>query len=159
MRRWIPPLMILLGLAALGLYFGPDIYRNLLFKRDSRQLLSAARDGDLKAVAAQLAPSQQAGIGGLLAASVPDGYHERIDSLRLTRWWRGDTTTIWAIVKLRIDEGEAAGLHQGKLRWVYDSAARRWWWDFNNSYGAPLAFSGEPDWQRLGDLIQLAEQL
>jgi len=158
-RRWIPLLMILAGLAALGTYFGPDLYRGLLFRRDCAALLEATAAGDLSQVAAQLTPTQQSGIGALITDTVPAGYEEYIESLRMTRWWRVDKTTIWAIVTVRLGNGDGLSIYQGKLRWIYDPAARRWWWDFNGSYGAPLASSGEPVWQRLGDLIQLTEQL
>lgn len=159
MRRWIPLLMIVAGLVVLGAYFGPDLYRGMLFKRDCASLLEGAAAGDLAKVVAQLAPAQQGGIGTLITSKVPDGYHEQIESLKLTRWWRADTTTIWSVVTLRYEQGEGLGLYQGKLRWVYDPAARRWWWDFGGSYAAPYNPSGEPEWQRIGELLPKAEQL
>ena len=159
MRRWIPLLMILVGVAALGMYFGPDLYRGALFKRDCRNMLMAASAGDRAKALSYVEASQLNAIAPIVMNQVPERYFESIASLKLSSWERADTSTIWAIVTLRLDAEGTAGLYQGKLRWVYDSAAKRWLWDFNGSYGAAYPLSGEPEWQSLSAALEYARTL
>lgn len=159
MRRWMPLLMILAGLLVAGFYFGPDYYRGVLFKRDCRAMLAAVETGDRVKALAYIVSVQQNDIAPIVLNKVPDRYFERIDSLKLSSWERADPSTIWAIVTLRLEMDGTAGLYQGKLRWVYDSTAKRWWWDFNGSYGSAYPLSGEPDWQPLSDAIGYAGTL
>jgi hypothetical protein len=159
MTRWLPLLIILVALAALGLYFGPNLYRGALFKRDLRGLLDAARAGDKAKALSYIESSQQNSIAPLVMNRVPDDYHQRIAVLKLGSWQRADPATIWALVTLRVDHDGVGGLYQGKLRWVYDAAARRWWWDFAGSYGSAYPLSGEPDWRPLSEALEYAGAL
>jgi len=159
MNRWIPVVVILLIVAGIALLLGPGIYHGMLFKRDCRVMLSAVTVGDLATAVAQIEPAQQAPINSLLNAHVPPGYEQYIASLKLTSWERQDDGVIWAIVTLRVEDSSSFGLYQGKLRWVYDAAARRWWWDFTGSHGAEYSPSGEPRWQPLSAAVQYAGEL
>ena len=159
MRRWMPLLMILAGLLAVGFYFGPDLYRGSLFKRDCRAMLAAVSAGDRAMALSYIESAQQNAIAPIVMNKVPEKYFERIDSLKLSSWERADSSTIWAIVTLRLEQDGTAGLYQGKLRWVYDAAAKRWWWDFRGSYGSAYPLSGEPDWQPLSDALEFAGTL
>jgi len=159
MNRWLPVGIILLVVAGVVLLLGPGVYRGMLFKRDSRVLLDTVSAGDLATAIAQIEVAQQAAIGTLVTTHVPVGYEQQIASLRLTSWEQQEPGTIWAIVTLRLEDASNVGLYQGKLHWTYDSAARRWWWDFLGSYAAQYSPSGEPRWEPLTSAVQLAGEL
>jgi len=156
MTRWLPLLIILIALVASGLYFGPNLYRGALFKRDIRGLLDAALQGDKAKALSFIESAQQNAIAPIVMNNVPDDYAQRIASLKLSSWQRADPSTIWALVTLRTDQDGVGGLYQGKLRWVYDAAARRWLWDFTGSYGSVYPLSGEPDWRPLSEALEYA---
>jgi hypothetical protein len=146
-------------LAAIGMYFGPDLYRGALFKRDCRALLEATIGGDKVKALTFIEQSQLNSIAPLVMERVPDDYQTRIVKLSLSSWERADPSTIWALVTLRTDQDGMGGLFQGKLRWVYDAGARRWWWDFLGSYGAVHPLSGEAEWQPLSEALEYAGSL
>jgi hypothetical protein len=159
MSRWLPLLVILIALAAIGLYFGPSLYRGALFKRDARGLLNATLAGDKARALSYIESAQQNAIAPIVMNRVPDDYFQRIDSLKLSSWERADPSTIWAIVTLRVDQDGVGGLYQGKLRWVYDASGRRWWWDFAGSFGCVYPLSGDPEWRSLGEALEYAGTL
>ena len=152
----MPLLALLLLLAGAAAYFGPGIYRGVLFRRQCRAMLEDARAGRTSAVAGYVEASQQKRIATLLSQHLPAGYHEDIRSLRLLSSLRDDSTTMWAIVGCRIERNGYAGFYQGKLLWRYELG--RWWWDFEGSYAAEWGLTGEPDWVKLAELIVLAEK-
>jgi len=157
MRRFIPPLVILVVVLALAAYFGPGLYRAWLFRRDCGQLLLDTRAGRLQAVIHAIEQQQQLRVGALLTQHVPVDYYTDIVSLRRTSYEEPEPGLIWCIVTLRLQQGDGIGLYQGRLRWVFKG--RRWWWDFEGSYGAQFSTSGEPEWIKLSDLVDYAEQL
>jgi len=157
MQKYIPLIILVLLVLGLALYFGPGLYKGYTFRRDSRLMLDAAKMGNLTGVTGAIDKLQQPRIRPLINHYVPMDYYQHIKSLKLTSWDLRDDGSIWSIVTLQIDQGGEMGIYQGKLHWLFDG--RRWWWDFEGSYGGVFAPSGEPAWTRLGDLIPLAEAL
>lgn len=159
MTRWAPVVVIILVLAAIGIYYGPNLYRGALFKRDCRTLLEAAIAGEKARALSCIEQSQLNEVAPIVMNRVPDDYYQHIAKLRLASWERADPSTVWALVTLRTEQDGMGGLYQGKLRWVYDAEARRWWWDFLGSYGAVHPLSGEAEWQPLSEALEYARSL
>ncbi|MBN2081459.1 hypothetical protein JW859_04535 [bacterium] len=159
MQRWLPLLMILVGLALAALYFGPGLYRNMLFKRDCQGFMTAVSTGDTNTLLNYIEQNQRNTLAQLIS-NVPPDYYRRIETLKLTSWQKTDPATIWAIVTLKLDNDTAGlGLYQGKLRWRYDDAGRSWTLDILDSYGAVYSTSGDPEWISLEDALGYAKAL
>jgi hypothetical protein len=156
-NRYIPPIILLVLLTGLGIYFGPGLWRTYQFNQTCNKLLSDAKAGKLSDVTAAITPGQQAQIGALLSQYVPADYNKDIESLKLVSYDKSAPETIWAIATARINQGESLGVYQAKMCWRWEKG--RWWWDFDGSFGAPFSPSGEPDWIPLSNLVSLAESL
>jgi hypothetical protein len=109
-------------------------------------------------MAAACDPGQQQIAENLFKTVLPAGFQDHIESLKLTGWERQQDGTIIAILTLRTEYQGAAGVYQGRLPWVYDAVARQWYWDFNRTQAAEFSLSGEPDWQPLSSMLELARR-
>lgn len=156
MKRIIPIAVLVIVAAIVLTYFAPGLYRAMLFRRDCRHFIDDVQAGRLTQVVQIIEPAQQQEIGRLIEQRVPQDYYTHIVSLKLTTWEEREPGDIWAIVTLRVTNG-SEGVYQGKLHWRM--AKRRWWWDFDGSYGAEFSLSGEPEWERLTDQVPYAELL
>lgn len=159
MKRIIPIAVLVIVAAIVLTYFAPGLYRAALFRRDCRHFIDDVRAGRLAQVVQIIEPAQRQEIGKLIEQFVPQDYYTHIVSFKLTTWEERRPGDVWAIVTLHVTGGGegSEGVYQGKLHWRM--AKHRWWWDFDGSYGAEFSLSGEPEWQRLGDLVPYAEQL
>jgi len=158
MNRWLPLIALLVVLAVIAAVVVPPIYRGMLFTRDCRGLITAAKAGDIKQMAAACDPGQQQRVENLFTDLLPADFKDYIKTLKLTSWERQQDGTVLAVLTLRTEYNGAAGVYQGRLLWVYDGVARRWHWDFNRTEAAEFSLSGEPDWQPLATMLELARR-
>lgn len=156
MNRLITVLAVVLILVVAGLFMVPPLYRGMLFKRDCQALVRDAAAGDIARLVSAIKPAQQTAAARLFNQALPPDYESYIANLKLTGWQRNEPGGIQAILTLRTEYNGTAGVYQGRLQWIWDPAARRWWWDIDRTEAAEFSLSGEPDWQPLAQLIQLA---
>lgn len=158
MQRHIPVIIIVAALISLAAYFGPPLYRGMLFRRDCNRMLADAAAGKLPGVIAALDPKQRTAIGALLGQYLPPDYSQSIDSLKLSHYEETEPANIWAYVVAKIEMEGGVGIYEGRLHWTYDS--KHWYWDFEGSYGAAFSAGAEQqEWIKLSDLVALAGQL
>jgi hypothetical protein len=156
MQKYIPLIILLLIVIGLAVYFGPGMYRSYLFRRDCSQLIEDIKAGKLNEVVCTVEKPQQFRIKPLVKRYITPDFCKQIKSLKLSSWETREPGSIWSILTLQLDEGGEKGIYQGKLHWNFDG--KRWWWDFENSYGAPMATTGEPQWVKFGSLVDLIEE-
>lgn len=156
MNRWIPVIAVLVVLLAIGVLTLPPLYRGMLFKRDCQVLVAAITAGNVAAITGSIDPLQQTAAGKLFSRVLPADFQTYIASMKMTHWERRNPAEIEAILTLRTEYNGGTGVFQGKLRFTYDAAARRWWWDINSTQAAEFTMSGEPQWQPLVQLLELA---
>ena len=155
MKNWAPLIVVIIFIALLASLYGPGLYREYQFKRTINAMLSSARQGKLADVVLHVEKQQRQAVQLVLTTALPADYHQNIKSLRLTSLRKPMPDKFYATVTLKIEQGEVAGIYQGKLLWHYEDG--QWEWDFAGSYGAAFSPSGEPQWLDLKDIISTAE--
>lgn len=154
MQRFLPLLVVLLLLIALGALYGPAAYRNYLFQRDVEAMLASARAGNTQGIANAALAAQRADALAILTQYLPADYAGKIAKLTLGSTQEVDARTRYALVTCRIEAGEGIAIYSGKLKWTW--TGERWEWDFFGSYAAPFQPSGEPSWIELDELLPQA---
>ena len=156
MARWLPLVIVLAVMVIIAALVAPAIYRGMLFKRDCRALITAAQAGDKAGLTAACEPGQQAFAAALFNGALPPDFQNYIASLKLSTWERLPDGRVQSILTLRTEYNGSMGVYQGRLYWVWDRSARRWYWDIGSSEAAEFPLSGEPEWRSLNEMLNMA---
>lgn len=142
----MPLIVILALLGGLAAYYGPGIIAAQRFRATANAMLDDVRSGRLQNLPSYVETAQRPVITALLS-EVPTGYHNDIETLRLTSLER-DGQYMWAIVTAR--GGKFLG--QGKLRWRWDG--QEWCWDPLSTYLAEGVNRADSAWTPLDEYLQ-----
>lgn len=145
--RFIPLLVIVALVVALGVVYGPGVVRTWKFRSTINSMLREIRAGNLKAVPGYVVTDQQPFITIAMNLPPTKKYVDRLDSLKLSSY-HSEEDHIWAIVTAGVEGNKG----QGQLRWEWDG--KQWKWDVRDSYYR-FGVLGDQTWQSLPELMEL----